>query len=293
MIDLGRLTGRVAGAPISWGVCEAPGWGHQLSSSVVLAEMAELGIPATELGPTGYLGDGPEQVRATLAAHDLRLIGGFLPVELHTAAEVDLTEAGSAIRTLAAGGSDVVVLAADAGPSGYTEQVRLDDKQWEHLLHNMDRVRRLASDAGLDTTLHPHVGTAIETAEVVDRLLADSDVPLCLDTGHLAAGGADPLRLAVEHANRVGHVHLKDVRMSTARQVADGKVSFAEAVRGGLFTPLGAGDVDIAGVIAALENAGYTGWYVLEQDIALDGVPASGEGPIHDVRRSLEFLANL
>lgn len=293
MIDLGPLTGRVAGAPISWGVCEAPGWGHQLPPSVVLAEMAELGIPATELGPTGYLGDGPERVRTALAGHDMRLIGGYLPVVLHTAAEVDLADANSAIGTLAAAGSDVVVLAADAGPSGYTEKVRLDSTQWGHLLHNLERVRRIALDAGLDTTLHPHVGTAIETGEVVERLLADSDVPLCLDTGHLAAGGADPSRLVQEHADRVGHVHLKDVRMSMAKLVADGALGFAEAVHGGLFTPLGDGDLDIAGVIRTLEDAGYAGWYVLEQDIALDSAPGPGQGPVHDVRRSLDFLAAL
>lgn len=46
---------RVAAAPISWGVCEVPGWGRVLDAPTVLREMAELGVQATELGPPGYL----------------------------------------------------------------------------------------------------------------------------------------------------------------------------------------------------------------------------------------------
>ncbi|MET9020285.1 TIM barrel protein [Actinopolymorpha sp. NPDC004070] len=289
-MDLGPLTGRVAGAPISWGVCEAPGWGHELPASLVLAQMAELGLAATELGPTGYLGADPDAVRATLDTHGIGLIGGFLPVTLHVGSEVDLTEADAAIRTLAAAGSQVVVLAADAGPAGYDSKVVLDEDQWKDLVHNLDRVRALVADLGMRTTLHPHVGTAIESAESVRQLLARSDVPLCLDTGHLAVGGADPLELAKSAPERVGHVHLKDVRSDVAAQFNAGAFSWVDAVRRGLFAPLGDGDLDIAGVVVELERAGFTGWYVLEQDTALDGVPAAGEGPVVDVRRSIEYL---
>jgi inosose dehydratase len=42
---------RIAGAPISWGVCEVPGWGHQLDPDRVLAEMRDAGLAATEFGP--------------------------------------------------------------------------------------------------------------------------------------------------------------------------------------------------------------------------------------------------
>src|SRR5205823_3708145 len=70
---------RIGGAPISWGVCEAPGWGHELPPDLVLGEMRALGLRATELGPTGYLGQRPEDVRARLGRYGLRLLGGFLP----------------------------------------------------------------------------------------------------------------------------------------------------------------------------------------------------------------------
>src|SRR3954464_9933085 len=74
---------RLAGAPISWGVCEVPGWGRQLAPERVLAEMAELGLRATELGPTGYLPHDPGAVRDLLGRHDLTLVGGFVPLVLH------------------------------------------------------------------------------------------------------------------------------------------------------------------------------------------------------------------
>ncbi|GAB3419071.1 IolE/MocC family protein [Flindersiella endophytica] len=285
------MAGRVAGAPISWGVCEAPDWGYELTAQRVLAEMARLGLPATELGPTGYLGPDPLTVRETLAANDLSLVGGFLPVVLHTAEQADLTQAEYAMRTLADAGAEVVVLAADAGPAGYNEKVVLGDTQWRWLLSNLDRTRELAAELGLAASLHPHVGTAIEAADVVYRLLADSDVPLCLDTGHLAIGGADPLELVRKYADRVGHVHLKDVRLAVAQAVAEGTETFIDGVRSGLFVPLGDGDLDIAGIVRALEDSGYRGWYVLEQDATLDEVPEPWTGPIDDVRRSIAYLS--
>ncbi|HEY6738546.1 MAG TPA: TIM barrel protein [Actinopolymorphaceae bacterium] len=294
MIDLGALTGRVAGAPISWGVCEAPGWGFELPADTVLAEMAMVGLAATELGPTGYLGSGPEAVKETLAKQDLRLVGGFLPVVMHQVARADLTDAETAMSTLAAAGADVVVLSADAGPDGYDRKLVLSDEAWGHLVHNLERLRQIAGDHGLRATLHPHVGTAVETAAAVSRLLDASDIQLCLDTGHLIIGGTDPVDLARSAPERIGHVHLKDVRLDVASGVATGAVGFLDAVRNGLFAPLGEGDVDIAAIVAALEGAGYAGWYVMEQDTALSGPVSGGEpGPVEDVRRSLGFLERL
>src|SRR5262245_18789346 len=116
---------RIAGAPISWGVCEAPDWGHELPPDRVLEEMRELGLRATELGPTGYLGPDPVAVRTQLDRYGLRLVGGFLPVPMHVPTEADLDEARAAIETLAAAGSEVVVLAARSAHGGYDRKVRL------------------------------------------------------------------------------------------------------------------------------------------------------------------------
>jgi inosose dehydratase len=280
---------RVAAAPISWGVCEAPDWGLELPAERVLSEMRALGLRATELGPTGYLGDDPAAVRALLDRHGMRLVGGFLPVVLH--AEPDLAEAEAAIRTLAAAGSEVVVLAAQSVDGSYDRKVPLDDSEWRTLLGNLKRLQDLVGEHGLRATLHPHVGTAIEERSAVLRLLESSDVPLCLDTGHLIIGGTDPAELLRQAADRVAHVHLKDVRLDVAATVSAGDTSYSTAVGQGLYAPLGDGDLDIAGIVASLEAVGYPGWYVLEQDSALYDEPADGTGPIDDVRRSLDFLA--
>ncbi|MEO7262534.1 MAG: TIM barrel protein [Jatrophihabitantaceae bacterium] len=284
------LRDRIAGAPISWGVCEAPGWGHELAADRVLAEMATLGLGATELGPTGYLGATASQVRARLDEHGLRLIGGFLPVPLHIQACLDLSQAEQAIATLAAAGAEVVVLAARSADGSYDRKLAPSDAQWPTLLANLDRLDKLIADHGMRATLHPHVGTAIESRESVLRLLESSDIGLCLDTGHLLIGGMQPLELLRRFAGRIAHVHLKDVRTSVARPVAAGRISYLEAVRAGLYAPLGDGDLDISAIVAALEAAGYQGWYVLEQDSALAGEPAAGLGPISDVARSIDYL---
>src|ERR1700757_3431629 len=76
---------KVAGAPIAWGVCEVPGWGHQLRAERVLSEMRAAGLSATELGPEGYLPSEPAQLSALLASHGLTCVGRFAPVVLHDA----------------------------------------------------------------------------------------------------------------------------------------------------------------------------------------------------------------
>jgi inosose dehydratase len=91
---------------------------------------------------------------------------------------------------------------------------------------------------------------------------------------------------------RVVHTHLKDVDATWVGKVRAGEVTYTDAVRGGMYRPLGQGDVDIAGIVATLEGAGYQGWYVVEQDTVLDGEPA-GEGPVADVRASVTYLAGL
>jgi len=280
---------RVAGAPISWGVCEVPGWGYQLEPDRVLREMRDLGLTATEFGPVGFLPDDPEDKAAVLRAHGLRAVGGFLPVVLHDPSYDPLPEVDAYLDACLAAGAGVVVLAAATGAEGYDERPALDDKGWATLLANLDQLADRAADRGVVAALHPHVGTMVETADEVEHVLAGSHVGLCVDTGHLLAGGADPVALTVAHAGRVVHVHLKDVDDAVATRVRSGELTYGDAILEGLYTPLGQGDVDVATLVGALETARYTGWYVLEQDVKLRGAPR-GEGPVADVRTSLDFL---
>ncbi|MFG1795611.1 TIM barrel protein [Nocardia sp. NPDC049149] len=283
---------RIAAAPISWGVCEVPGWGHVLDAHTVLSEMAALGLSATELGPPGYLPRDPDELRALLGTFGISSVGGFLAMVLHAEPEAALAEAKAAAALYAATGGDVLVLAAATGLAGYDARPPLSDTEWRTLIDTAAAIRDIAEAYGLRTVLHPHVGTQVESEAEVERFLADSDLDLCLDTGHLLIGGTDPVRLAERHSTRIGHVHLKDVRSALADEVRGGTLEYSEAVRRGLYVPLGEGDVDIAALVRCMNAAGYRGWYVMEQDTALQPTD-SAELPSRNTERSLRHLAGL
>jgi inosose dehydratase len=286
------MMARVAGAPISWGVCEVPGWGYQLPPERVLDEMRRVGLAATEFGPDGFLPDEPAAKAQTLERLGMACVGGFVPVVLHDPDADPLPQVDRALDGFVAAGAGTLVLAAATGVAGYDTRPLLDEQGWRTLLGNLDRIADRAVQRGVRATLHPHVGTMVETGEEVRRVLDGSAVPLCLDTGHLLIGGTDPAELARDATARIAHAHLKDVDAALAEQVRGGVTSYSDAVREGVYRPLGQGDVDIAGIVATLEAAGYGGWYVLEQDTMLAGEPA-GEGPVADVRASVEYLRGI
>jgi len=294
------LAGRIAGAPISWGVCEVPGWGYQLSVDRVLTEMAALGLAAAELGPDGFLPSVPEAAADLLGKHQLACVGGFMPVRLHGAGPSDggtadpvAAEIAGRIDQLRRSRATTMVLAADTGLESYDERPELDAAGWNRLLARLDHASESAAAGGVTATLHPHMGTLVQNAAEVDRVLSGCGIGLCLDTGHMFVGGADVHAVARSSPDRVAHVHLKDVDGDLAAEVGSGRLSYGSAVQQGLYTPLGQGAVGIGDLVIALERAGYAGWYVLEQDTVLDGEPAEGSGPVVQVRESLDFLAGL
>src|SRR4051812_23232788 len=157
----------IAGAPISWGVCEVPGWGHQLGPDKVLAEMREVGLLATELGPEGFLPANPEAMATVLAQHGLQAVGGFTPLVLHVPGHDPLCEVELILAGYLASNATTLVLSAVSGQDGYDSRPELDDMGWPTLLDNLNRISHLAAEHGIRAVLHPHVGTMIEnTAEV-------------------------------------------------------------------------------------------------------------------------------
>lgn len=289
------LRDRIAGAPISWGVCEVPGWGEMLRPERVLPEMRSVGITATELGAPGFLPDDANELKDTLAAQGISLIGGFVPLVLQDRAQrADALErAEAAARTFAEQGATHFVTAL-VQDYDWSTPVPLDAEGMAVLNEGLHAVDEVCARHGLTQVLHPHVGTLVETRSDIELALEHTDVAWCLDTGHLFIGGVDPVTFAREHGGRVGHVHLKDVDQAVAARLMAGELTLLHAVQAGLFTPLGEGDVAVDEAIAALEAHGYQGWYVLEQDCALtDGIPPEGEGPIADVRTSLAYLDRL
>jgi inosose dehydratase len=257
--------------------------------------MRDAGLGATELGAIGWLPTDTNDLKAMLSANELRLVGGFVPLVLHDATQRVSAEAAAieSAERLAAAEAECFVTAIVAASDRW-EHLDLSSEQWDTLLDGLDMVEKVARDHGLRQVVHPHVDTLIESAAEMDRLLATSDVSFCLDTGHLFIGGADPVMLARKHLDRVGLVHIKDVDMAVAHRLLSGDLTLMTATQAGLFPAAGDGHVPISATIEVLEAAGYDGWYVLEQDVALtDGLPPEGEGPVLGVQRSVEYLRSL
>jgi inosose dehydratase len=281
-------TPRLAGAPISWGVCEVPGWGVQLSPDRVLSEMAALGIRATELGALGWLPLDGSAVKSTLGRYGLRLVGGFVPVNLR---EDEGDHVRKASAQLAEAGGEMFVAAA-VQDQRWSTPVPLDAEGWKRAGEHLHALAEQVSQDGLTLVLHPHADTVLETAQDIALALEHTGVPWCFDTGHLVIGGVDPAQFVRDHADRIGHVHLKDVDAKLAEGVRAKRLPLVQAVQAGLFKPLGEGDARIDEVIRVLDDTGYERWLVLEQDVAITGPePPVDGGPALDVARSLEFLS--
>lgn len=286
---------RFATSPTSWGVDFAdtptnPPWAE------VLDQIALSGIGALELGPVGYLPEDEAVIRAELTARRLTAIGSFLFDDLHlpTARERVLVAAERTCATIAgAGGSIVVVIdkpgderastagRADAAP-------RLDAAGAGHLGRILEDVAGIARGHGLRPAVHPHAGSYIEFADEIAWVVQHTSLDLCLDTGHLLYAGVEPAEAVRTYAQRLVHMHLKDVDTVVLRSVVAEKIGFWDAIARGVFCPLGAGGVDVPRVLNALAAIGYSGYATLEQD----RVPGSGE-PLDDLASSLATLAEI
>ncbi|MEM9890648.1 MAG: sugar phosphate isomerase/epimerase [Actinomycetota bacterium] len=289
------FTNRLATAPISLGICEVPGWGKQLPVDRVLSEMRDLGFPATELGSEGYLPDDADELVRLLKGYELDMLAAFVPAVIHDPDQVDETirRVTATMELLRATGATYVntapVMSWDWGP-----RRPLSDDEWRHSIDMLERIEAIAVDHGLIQAIHEHVGTVIEKADEIQRVVDHSSIRFVLDTAHFAIGGYDPLEFAQRYGDRVGLVHLKDCNLSIARRLNDGELSLMEAVQQGMFPCIGDGDLPIGDVIRTLEEQGYDGWYVLEQDAAITGdEPAEGAGPVLDVATSLNYLRAL
>ena len=274
---------KIAGAPISWGVCEVPGWGYQLTPDRVLTEMRDVGLTATELGPEGFLPTDPDGADALLDSHGLSCVGSdSCRWCCTTPRTIRCRRPRRAARCRwRRRAPDVVVLAAATGTDGYDARPVLDEAQWATLLGQpgsagRHRPRRVACLA----VLHPHVGTMVENhAPTWSACWPARRFRLCLDTGHLLIGGTDPLAARARCARADRARPPQGRRRGAGGRVQSGELTYTEAVRAGMYTPLGAGDVDIAGIVTALRDNGFDGWFVMEQDTILDGEP-TGEGPV-------------
>ncbi|MCQ3809745.1 MAG: sugar phosphate isomerase/epimerase [Acidimicrobiia bacterium] len=290
-----NLLSRTATAPISWGVCEMPGWGYQLPVEAVLAEMSEAGFTHTELGSLGYLPTDPHEVRAVLGRHGLSLLGGFVPLVLHDPSKTEdtLASASEAAALISGGGGQFFVSCAVSHLDDW-RQSPLADHEWPIMADTLAEVDRIASGYGLTQALHPHFGCLVETASETERILDASHTDLVLDTAHLLLGGGNVADMAKRYLDRIALVHIKDVDLGIAARVTAGELSLMQGVQRGLFPPLGQGGLPIAEIVDLLEKSGRDLWYVLEQDAAIaEGDPSAIARLRFDACQSIDFLRSL
>ncbi|MGH7608228.1 MAG: sugar phosphate isomerase/epimerase family protein, partial [Gemmatimonadales bacterium] len=177
----------------------------------MLDEIAQSGIGALELGPIGYLPKDGALLRAALRSRGLTAVGSFVYEHLHDPAVIPgaIGIARRACRTIAAAGGSVLVIidrpggerAATAGRSAASP--RLDASSWNTMLGAMERIAAVAADFGLRAAVHHHAGSYLEYEDEIERFLDDSELGLCLDTGHLAYAGMVAHEAIARYGNRL------------------------------------------------------------------------------------------
>lgn len=281
---------RLAAAPITWGVCEVPGWGHQLTPHEVLADMASLGFTHTEMGSVGFLPDDGAELATTLSGHGLSLLGGFVAVVLHDPDRhaAELARADAVAAQMAAAGATWFV-SCPVWDHDDWQRPPLSEAQWAAMYQGLARIDAITAAHGIRHAFHPHVGALVQDDAETRAVLANTPTPLVLDTAHLTIGGSSPRALVDSHADRIGLIHLKDLDAAVARRLRAGELTLMEAVQQGLFPPLGRGSIPLADIIAEIERVRPGLSYVLEQDAALDG---DGPDEVERLRRRvMESLA--
>jgi len=148
----------------------------------------------------------------------------------------------------------------------------LTDEEWTRLCEGLNKLGKLSLEQyGIRSCFHHHMGTVVQTVEETTRLMENTDpkyVFLCFDTGHFTFAGEDPVKMLEKFADRVGHVHLKNMRMPIVEKVRAEHWSFLDAVRNGAFTVPGDPDgcVQFDDVFELLDKAGYEGWIMVEAE---------------------------
>lgn len=283
---------QAASAPVSWGVMEETDTSVWPPAPRVLDEIADAGYRGTELGPYGYYPDAPAELRRALDARKLTLTSAFVPLRWFHADKLpgDLDAMFAVARLLAALDCPFIVVADWLADPSLPAP---DESAWKAAAAAMECAARRLQELGLRTVVHLEAGSYLATPDDQARLCALTDpdlIGICLDTGHYAYNFGEPRDAVRQYGRRIRYVHLKDVDPAVRERVSRENLDFHTAVRSGVFTPLGQGCADIAGVVSGLLSAGYTGWVVAEQDVLM---PLNHGTPLDNARASREFLRGL
>ena len=264
-------------APIGWCNDDMPDLGAENTFRQTVSEMALAGFTGCEIG-NKYPSD-PVDLKKQLQLRGMtiasRWFSSFLltqPLEQVKAdfeKELDFLAAVGCNRINVSEQSYSIQGQLDTPVLTGGHKHIMDDREWQLLCDGLNALGRIAADRGFKLCFHHHMGTVVQTAEETDRMMANTDpryVFLCYDTGHFTFAGEDPLSMLKKYVSRVGHVHLKDMRLPVVEEARKNNWSFLQAVRNGAFTVPGDGDVDFDPVFRVLEEAGYEGWLLVEAE---------------------------
>jgi inosose dehydratase len=263
--------------PILWNNVDLADLRRGTPAETILDDIARTGYDGCQLGLGFPFGD---VLRQALTVRDLRLaeVYASIPASVDGPTPGALDDVRERLRLLVAGGGEVFCIAFDGSPDRDTfagraldpETPRLTDDGWTRTIELLRTISSETRAAGARIAFHPHAGTYIETPAEVERLAGSIDagvLPFCLDVGHYLVGGGDPLAALQRYGERVEHVHLKDVDPEVLAGLRAGTVGgFGAAIRSRLFTELGAGALDLDGVLSVLAERAYGGWLMVEQD---------------------------
>jgi len=264
---------RIGTNPIAWSNDDLRELGGETPLEVCLAEAREAGYAGIELGHK-FPRDA-QVLKPILDDHDLQLVSGWYSSNLlERSAATEIEALQPHLQLLQAFDCNVMVFAETTGAVHGSREIPLswrpvlDQSQWAEFYERITEVAAYLAGQGIALAYHHHMGTVIETANEIDQLMASTgdSVGLLIDTGHLAFAGADPTEVFQRYADRVVHIHCKDVRPAALIQAKTTDSSFLGAVIDGVFTVPGDGAVDFGAVLAAAADAGYAGWLVVEAE---------------------------
>ena len=289
----------IGGSPDSWGVW-SPSNDEQVPWDRFLNEVAEAGYEWIESGPYGYLPTDVPTLRTELDSRGLKICASTVMVG-HLEEPADwprveraVLDAGELVA--AVGGAYLVLIDAtyrDLTTGEYVRPVRLEESAWKRLIDTTHRVADLAHDRfGLSTVFHPHGETHVEYESDIEAFLDQTDpdrVSLCLDTGHHAYAGGEPVSFMRKHHRRIAHVHLKTVNGDVLKRAKDDDAPIVTATKMGVFCEPSDGVVDFAALSDILRETRYEGWAIVEQDMR---APPPGV-PLAIAKRTREYLLGL
>jgi inosose dehydratase len=265
---------KLAIAPIGWTNDDLPELGGEIPFEQCVSEMALAGFSGSEVG-NKYPKD-PKVLNKALELRGLTICNAWFSSFLTTKPYKEVEKEFIKHRDFLYAVGARVIGAAEQGHSIQGQNKPVFDakpvftgEEWDRLCDGLNKLGKKAADKGMKLTYHHHMGTGVQTAGEIDRLMENTDpelLGLLYDTGHLVFSGEDYLGVLNKWMGRVRHVHLKDIRTAVHKKAVKEKWSFLKAVKEGVFTVPGDGSIDFAPVFQALKKAKYSGWWVVEAE---------------------------